>query len=244
MNIIKEKLKLSKIGTNNPMYGKPGIFSGRHHSEETINKMRVPKSEKHKQNLRNSVHRGADSYCARSVICITTGMIFDTVKEASEYYCVDRSSITKCCRHNIKSAGKIEGIKFLLQNNITDIIESDDKRGKVGKIKCIKTKLIQKEGEKRAVPIDIDGSTYIIDMDMVIMAVGSKTDKSILEKLDLKTNERGYILVDENNMTSKDKIFAGGDLIGEKSTVAWAAKSGRDVANKIIEYLNKKDEKQ
>ena len=50
-------------------------------------------------------------------------------------------------------------------------------------------------------------------------------------------NEYGYIIVDEKNITSKAKIFAGGDIAGCKGTVAWAARSGRDAANSIGEYL-------
>lgn len=55
----------------------------------------------------------------------------------------------------------------------------------------------------------------------------------------MEKTQSGYIKVDENQMTSKEKIFACGDLIGDKSTVAWAARSGRDVAEKIEEYLMK-----
>ena len=70
------------------------------------------------------------------------------------------------------------------------------------------------------------------------MALGSIVTDEILE-LGLTVNKWGNIIVNDNYETSKSKIFAGGDLIGAKGTVAWAARSGRDAAKKIIEHLKK-----
>ena len=69
------------------------------------------------------------------------------------------------------------------------------------------------------------------------MAVGSMPEKSLLNKLGLELNKWGYISIDDNYMTSKENIYAGGDISGSKATVAWAAKTGRDTAYKIIEKL-------
>ena len=69
------------------------------------------------------------------------------------------------------------------------------------------------------------------------MAVGSLPEKNVLEQLNLKLNKWGYIDVDENCMTSMKNVYAGGDISGSKATVAWAAKTGRDAAYKIIENL-------
>lgn len=135
-------------------------------------------------------------------------------------------------RKEIEDA-KREGIEFLIKNNIVKVI--GDK--KVEQIECIKTELVKKEGETREVPIDIEGSNYIIDMDYVVMAVGAKPEKDIVENLGLELTKRGNIVVDENYMTSKEKIFAGGDLSGEKATVAWASRSGRTAANGIMKFL-------
>ena len=127
---------------------------------------------------------------------------------------------------------KQEGIKFLFQNNITKIIGNE----KVEKIELIKTQLVQKDNEIRKVPIDIEGSNYIIDMDYVIMALGSRPD-DITKTLKLDTDEKGYIKINDENMTSREKVFAGGDLAKCKGTVAWAARSGRDAAESIKKYL-------
>ena len=128
---------------------------------------------------------------------------------------------------------KNEGIEFLFQNNLVKILGNK----KVEKIECIKTELIKKEGETREVPINIENSNYQMDIDYVVMAVGSNPEKEVLEKLGLELNKWGYIKVDENHKTSRDKVYAGGDLAGDKGTVAWAARAGRDVAEKIIEQL-------
>ena len=88
-------------------------------------------------------------------------------------------------------AAKKEGVNFIFQTNIVEI----KGKNKVEKLELIKTKLVQKEGETRLVPVNIEGSNYEIDADYVVMALGSN---------------------------------------GEK-TVAWAARKGRDAAEKIIE---------
>ena len=127
---------------------------------------------------------------------------------------------------------KEEGIEFLFQNNIVKILGKD----KVEKVELIKTELVQKEGEARKVPVNIPDSNYIIDIDYIVMALGSKPEEFV-NTLGLELNKWGYINIDEQNRTSNPKIFAGGDLAGAKGTVAWAARSGRNAANAIIEYL-------
>ena len=128
---------------------------------------------------------------------------------------------------------KNEGIEFLFQNNIIKIVGNN----KVEKVECIKTELVKKEGETREVPVNIEGSNYELDMDYVIMAVGSNPEKELLEKLELQLNRWGYIEVNEKHQTSREKIYAGGDLAGDKGTVAWAARAGRDVAEVIREKM-------
>lgn len=130
---------------------------------------------------------------------------------------------------------KQEGINFLFQNNIAQI----KGKQKVEKLELIKTKLVQKEGETRAIPVNIDGSNYEIDTDYVVMALGSIVSDEVFD-LGLTLNKWGNINIDENYQTSNEKIFAGGDLAGCKGTVAWAARSGRDAATNIKEYLKNK----
>ena len=127
---------------------------------------------------------------------------------------------------------KKEGINFLFQNNIVEIKGNN----KVEKLELIKTKLIKKEGENRLSPVNIEGSNYEIDTDYVVMALGSNVSEEVLE-LGLTLNKWGNIIINEKYQTSETKIFAGGDLAGCKGTVAWAARSGRDAAVSIKEFL-------
>ena len=128
---------------------------------------------------------------------------------------------------------KKEGIEFLFQNNIVKIIGEN----KVEKIELIKTKLEKKEGETRLSPINIEGSNYLLDVDYVVMAVGSKVEEKLVNSLNLELTYNGKIKVDTNNKTSKEKIFAGGDVAAAKSTVAFAARSGRNAAKNIKKSL-------
>ena len=125
-----------------------------------------------------------------------------------------------------------EGIEFLFQNNIVRIEGKD----KVQRLELIKTELIKKEEGARPVPVNIEDSNYKIEVDYVVMALGSKPAE-FTKNLGLKLNEWGNIEINENYQTSNPKIYAGGDLAGIKGTVAWAAQSGREAAKKIIEKL-------
>ncbi len=121
-----------------------------------------------------------------------------------------------------------ENVDFLYQTNILQIIGKD----KVEKAELIKTELIKKEGEERLIPKNIDNSNYTLEADYIIMALGSKPAEYV-KGLGLELNERGNIKINENYQTSDSKIFAIGDLIGGKKTVAWAAYTGRKVAARV-----------
>lgn len=93
---LREALK----GENHPMYGitgKKAPMYGKHHTQETKNKM----SENHVD------FKGENNPRARQVICITTGEKFDCIRDAQEKYNVANSSISACCRGKLKSAGKL-----------------------------------------------------------------------------------------------------------------------------------------
>ncbi len=123
---------------------------------------------------------------------------------------------------------KAEGVKFAFQNNIVKILGEN----KVEKVELIKTQLIKKEGESRLVPVNIENSNYQIDVDYIIMALGSKP-QDFVKELGLNLNKWGNIEIDEEYKTSNPKIYSGGDLAGVKGTVAWAANSGREAAKNI-----------
>lgn len=156
-----------------------------------------------------------------------------TIKKlgASEVYVIYRRAEEQMPAEKKEIAdAKKEGIEFLFQTNIVKILGKE----KVEKLECIKTELVKKEGENRLSPVNIEGSNFILDMDYVVMATGSKPENNIIEKFE--RNEYGYIKIDENMQTSINKVFAGGDIVGQKATVAWASRSGRDAAEKILKY--------
>lgn len=122
---------------------------------------------------------------------------------------------------------KKEGIEFLFKTNMIKVLDK--------KIECVKTELIKKEGETREYPVNVEGSNFIIeDVDFVILALGSGPNKNLINSLKIETNKWGNILVDEDFRTSIPKIYAIGDLAGNKQTVAWAARSGFECAKSII----------
>ena len=125
-----------------------------------------------------------------------------------------------------------EGIEILFQNNIVKI----NGNKKVESVELIKTKLVQKDGDTRLSPVNIEGSNYEIKADYVIMAIGSETDKFIKD-LGLELDKWNNIKINDKYQTSNPKIYAGGDVIGKKKTVAWAARYGRDIAEKILNEI-------
>ena len=167
--------------------------------------------------------------CARTIKRKGAKEVYVIYRRAEEQMPAEKKEIEEA---------KKEGITFLFQNNIVKII-SKENENIVSKIECIKTELVQKEGELRLSPVDIEGSNYEMDMDYVIMAIGSSPEREIINKLNIKTNTKGYIEVDKNYMTSQEGIFAGGDIIGQKATVAWAARAGRNAAEAINKYLDR-----
>lgn len=125
---------------------------------------------------------------------------------------------------------KTEGIEFLFQTNILKIMNET-------KIECIRTKLVQTEKEERPCPVNIENSNFELDVNYVIMAVGSKSDRELLEKNMLELDEKGHVKINGNYETNIEGVFAGGDLVGEEATVAWASRSGREAAKSIERWL-------
>ena len=179
-------------------------------------------------------------YTSKRVVVIGGGgvsidMARTAIKEgASEVGIIYRRSRSEMSAEmNDIRAAKKEGIKFLFQTNVIKVIGED----KVTGIECVRTTL---DKEKKA--INVEGSNFVIDTDVVIMAVGSRADSELLESLKLDVKENGYLMVNSNNQTSNPKIFAAGDLTGAKSTVAWACRNGRDTAYSIMKFLSKEGE--
>ena len=142
-----------------------------------------------------------------------------------------------------------EGIEFLLLNNPTEILgyenpndKRDIKNGFVTGIKCIKMELGEPDERGRRRPVEIPGSEYVLDVDAVVMSIGTSPNpliKSTTEGLDV--NRRGGIIVEESTgKTSKDAVYAGGDAVTGAATVISAMGAGKIAAKAIHEYIKQK----
>ena len=87
-------------------------------------------------------------------------------------------------------------------------------------------------------PVNVEGSNYFIDTNYFIEAIGSTVDMNVLNSLNLELNQNNKIKVSKFH-TSNEKVFAAGDVVNNKQTVAFAARTGKDAAFEIIEYLKK-----
>lgn len=132
-----------------------------------------------------------------------------------------------------REMAKKEGVDFLVKTNILKF-EPETK-----KLFCIKTELIKKDGENRLSPVDIAGSEFEENFDYIVVATGAKTEKSILINEGLELNEWGCIKKDSGYRTSIKRVYAGGDVAGDQSTVAFSAKAGREAAYSMLLDLKK-----
>jgi len=132
---------------------------------------------------------------------------------------------------------KEEGIIFDLLTNPVEIIA--DENGWVSGIKCIKMELGEPDASGRRSPIEIPGSEFVMDVDAVIMSLGTSPNPLIASTTDgLNVNRRGCIEAnEETGLTSKDGVFAGGDAVTGAATVILAMGAGKAAAKGIDEYL-------
>lgn len=135
---------------------------------------------------------------------------------------------------------KEEGIIFDLLTNPTEILTNED--GWVNGIKCIKMQLGEPDASGRRRPEEIPGSEFTIDVDMVIMSLGTSPNPLITSTTKgLDVNKRGCIVADEElGKTSKEGVFAGGDAVTGAATVILAMGAGKAAAKGIHEYLQSK----
>lgn len=135
---------------------------------------------------------------------------------------------------------KQEGIIFDTLTNPIEIL--NDENGWVSGIKCIKMELGEPDASGRRRPIAIDGSEFDIEVDMVIMALGTAPNPLISSTTKgLEINSRRCIVAEEaTGQTSKDGVFAGGDAVTGAATVILAMGAGRAGARGIDEYLSGK----
>ncbi|MCD6386590.1 NADPH-dependent glutamate synthase [Candidatus Sumerlaeota bacterium] len=118
-----------------------------------------------------------------------------------------------------------------------------DERGWVKAMECIRMELGEPDESGRRRPVPIKGSEFIMEVDMVIHAIGTNANRLLFQKApDIKLNKWGYIDADpETGATSKPGVYAGGDIVTGSATVILAMGAGKKSARAIHEYImNKK----
>ena len=158
---------------------------------------------------------------------------------AKKVYIVYRRSMEELpARKEEVEHAKEEGIEFRLLTNPVEILGDDN--NVVKKIRCIKMELGEPDERGRRKPIEIKGSEFDMDVDTVVMSLGTSPNPLIKNTTpNLEFNKRGGIVVDDNGKTSIDGIYAGGDSVTGAATVISAMGAGKLAAKSIDEYLNK-----
>ena len=134
---------------------------------------------------------------------------------------------------------KEEGIIFDLLTNPVEVLVDDN--GWVKGIKCIKMQLGEPDESGRRRPEEIPESEFDIDVDTVIMSLGTSPNPLISSTTaGLDTNKRKCIIADETGKTTKDGVYAGGDAVTGAATVILAMEAGKAGAKGIHEFLSNK----
>ena len=135
---------------------------------------------------------------------------------------------------------KEEGIIFDLLTNPVEILS--DESGWVNGIKCVRMELGEPDESGRRRPVVVQGSEFVIDVDMVIMSLGTSPNPLISSTTEgLEVNKWKCIIADEEHgKTTKEGVYAGGDAVTGAATVILAMGAGNAGAKGIVEYLSKK----
>ena len=167
---------------------------------------------------------------------------------AEKVYIVYRRSIEElpARREEVEHAEE-EGVEFHLLCNPTEIIGynnpddlRDPKNGFVTGIKCVRMELGEPDEKGRRRPVVINGSDFVLDVDTVIMSIGTSPNPLIKSTTDgLEVNPKGGIIVNEDGLTSRSGVYAGGDAVTGAATVISAMGAGKTAAKAIDEALSK-----
>ena len=134
---------------------------------------------------------------------------------------------------------KEEGIEFLNLNNPVKII--GDENGRVCAMECIHMELGEPDESGRRSPIPMEGSNYNLEVDTVIMSIGTSPNPLIRTTTSgLEANKRGCLIVDEAMCTTKEGVYAGGDAVTGAATVILAMGAGKTAAQSIDKYIQNK----
>jgi len=133
---------------------------------------------------------------------------------------------------------KEEGIEFHWLT--TPVRYIGDEEGWVKEMEVIKNKLGEPDESGRRRPVPIPGSEFRMKVDMVIVAIGTVPNPLVAKTTGLKTGRHGVVIADENGRTSREGVWAGGDIVTGAATVILAMGAGKKAAKDIDRYLKEK----
>ncbi len=134
---------------------------------------------------------------------------------------------------------KEEGVEFLLLNNPVKIV--GDENGRVKAMECIKMELGEPDESGRRRPQEVTGSNYMLDVDTVIMSIGTSPNPLIrTTTTGIEANKRGCLVVNEDMLTTREGVYAGGDAVTGAATVILAMGAGKTAAASIDKYIKEK----
>ena len=132
-----------------------------------------------------------------------------------------------------------EGIIFKLLTNPVRVLGNED--GWVCGMECVSMELGEPDESGRRRPVEIKDSNFVLDVDCMIMAIGTSPNPLIRSTTKgLETNRKGCLVADDNGATTRDGVFAGGDAVTGAATVILAMGAGKTAAAAIDEYIQKK----
>lgn len=159
---------------------------------------------------------------------------------AEEVYIVYRRSEEELpARREEVEHAKEEGIIFKLLNNPVEILPNEENF--VGGMKCIEMELGEPDESGRRRPVAKEGSEFVLDVDCAIMSIGTSPNPLIKSTTKgLETQKWGGIIADDNGLTSRIGVYAGGDAVTGAATVILAMGAGKTAAAAIDEYIKTK----
>ena len=167
---------------------------------------------------------------------------------AEKVYVVYRRSIEElpARKEEIENAQE-EGVDFRLLCNPVEILgyqnpddPRDEKNGFVTGIKCVRMELGVPDATGRRRPVEVAGSEFMLDVDTVVISIGTSPNPLIKNTTEgLETNPKGGIIVNEDGLTSRERVYAGGDAVTGAATVISAMGAGKKAAASIDAYFIK-----
>jgi glutamate synthase (NADPH/NADH) small chain len=156
---------------------------------------------------------------------------------AAESVCVYRRSRTELpARIEEVHHAEQEGVRFEFLTAPVEVL--GDEKGWVSGLKCVRMELGEPDASGRRRPLEIPGSEFVFQCDMVVVAIGTRSNPLLTATSpELRINKWGYIEIDDNLQTSMDGVFAGGDIVRGAATVILAMGDGKKAAQNIDTYL-------